>query len=263
MDLGIKGKKAFVAAGSRGIGRAVAHALAREGADLAICARGREELEGTAMEIEGRYGVKVKAVVCDLSYEESVKTAVGEALDALGRIDILFTNAGGPPVGGFEDITGENWDYAYRQNFKSVVELCRMVVPGMKERKWGRIIALTSISVKHALDRMMISNSIRLAVTGFIKSLSLELAPYNITVNAVAPGYTLTERIKEIARSNAEKERVRPEDIIKRIARDIPMGRMADPMEIADVVAFLASERASFITGVTLLVDGGQSRHPL
>jgi len=263
MDLGIRGKKAFVAAGSRGIGKAVAHALAKEGADLVICARGREELEGTAMEIEGKYGVKVKAVVCDLSYEESVKAAVSEALDTLGRIDILFTNAGGPPVGGFEDVKIEDWDHAYKRNFKSVIELCKLIIPGMKERKWGRIIALTSVSVKYTLDRMIISNSIRLAVTGFIKSLSIELAPYNITVNAVAPGYTLTERIKEIARSNAEKERVKPEDVIRRIAKNIPMGRMADPMEIADVVAFLASERASFITGVTLPVDGGQSRHPL
>ncbi|MCD6254468.1 MAG: SDR family oxidoreductase [Thermotogae bacterium] len=263
MDLGLEGKNAFVSAGSRGIGRAVAESLACEGVNLVICARNEKDLAKACDEISNAHNVQAYPVVCDLKNPEEVENAVRLANEFLGGIDILFCNAGGPPVGEFEDFGDQEWGKAFQQNFMSVVRLVKAFLPHMKNQRWGRIIALTSISVKHAIDRLIISNSIRLAVTGLIKSLSIELAPHGITVNAVAPGYTLTERVQEITRKTAEKEGITEEEAVARIARLIPLGRLAKPQEIGDVVAFLASERASFITGATIAVDGGQSRYPL
>ncbi|HCZ06302.1 MAG: 3-oxoacyl-[acyl-carrier protein] reductase [Thermotogota bacterium] len=263
MDLGIKGKRAFVAAGSRGIGRAVAESLAAEGVDLAVCARNEEVLARACNEISEKYSVQVHPVVCDLRKPKEIETAARLANELMGGVDILFCNAGGPPVGDFDELSDRDWELSFQQNFMSIVRLVRILSPHMKNQHWGRIIALTSVSVKHAIDRLIASNSIRLAVSGLIKSLSLELGPYGITVNAVAPGYTFTERVDEITKKTAEKEGITQEEAIARIARAIPLGRLAKPREIGDVVAFLASERASFITGATIVVDGGQSRYPL
>jgi 3-oxoacyl-[acyl-carrier protein] reductase len=260
MDLGIKGKAALVAAASRGLGRAVAEELAAEGVTLVLCARGREALEETANHIEQRTGVSVLAVHADLSVAEDVSRVVNSGLEKFGRIDILVTNAGGPPVGRFETLTNDAWESATRLTLHSVLELTRRVLPGMKERRWGRILNITSIAVKQPVENLMLSNSLRAAVTGFARTLANEVATYNITVNNIMPGYTRTERVEELAQMMSEKESISPADFIARWEKEIPMARLGEPREFAALAAFLVSERASYITGTSIPVDGGWIR---
>ena len=256
MDLGLKGKTALAAASSAGIGRAVAEALAVEGMDLVMCARDEGRLEEARQQVAG-LGVRVVAVPADLTRPEGVKEVVAAAFEAFGRVDVLVTNTGGPPAGPFEAHTPEDWEKAVQQNLYSVINLVRKVLPGMRERGWGRIINVTSIAVKQPSDNLILSNAVRAAVTGFARTLATETATDGITVNNVMPGFTRTDRLTELAAKRSEIKGVEPEEIWDSWHREIPMGRVGEPKELAALVAFLASEQASYITAQSVAVDGG------
>ncbi len=260
MDLGLRGKVALVAASSRGLGRAVAEELAAEGTDLILCARGEDELRAAADRIRNEASVEVLAVPTDLSDPSAVDALVEAALERYGRVDVLVTNSGGPPAGSFESHSMEDWRQAVRQLLESALALTRGVLPGMKERGWGRILNVTSIAVKQPVDGLILSNSVRAAVTGFARTLANEVAPHGITVNNVLPGYTLTDRVEELAERAARNEGITEAEALERWEREIPMGRLAEPPEFAALVAFLASERAGYITGASIAVDGGWIR---
>ena len=260
MELGLTGKIALVAAASRGLGRAVAEELAREGAHLLICARGADALRETAESIRAASGVRVIEVVADLSDPADVARVAERALAEFGRVDVLVTNGGGPPAGPFETHSADAWQAAVRQTLMSVVELTRAVLPGMKERRWGRIINVTSIAVKQPVDNLILSNSVRAAVTGFARTLANEVAPFGITVNNVMPGYTRTQRVEELAERNASLKGTSPGAERAVWEGQIPMARLGESTEFAAMVAFLASERASYTTGASIPVDGGWIR---
>lgn len=260
MNLGLENKVALVAAASKGLGRAVAEELAAEGASLILCARGQEKLEETANQIAQATGASVIAVSADLSIVEDVSRVVNSGMEKFGRVDILVTNSGGPPAGKFESLTSEAWESATRLTLNSVLELTRRVLPAMKERRWGRILNITSIAVKQPVENLMLSNSLRAAVTGFARTLANEVAAYGITVNNIMPGYTRTERVEELAQMMAEKEGISPKEFIARWEREIPMQRLGEPREFAALAAFLVSERASYMTGTSIPVDGGWIR---
>lgn len=257
MDLGLKGRVAFVAAASKGLGRAVAEELAAEGADLFICARGKDALEKTRDEIARETGARVEAMPADLARPADVRAAVREAIAHFGRVDILVTNAGGPPSGSFESLTAGMWQDAVDLTLMSVVNLTAEVIPGMKERRWGRIINVTSIAVKQPVHGLMLSNSLRSAVTGFAKTLSNEVASFGITVNSMLPGYTRTERVEQLSEATAKREGITPSEAAARWESEIPMRRLGEPREFGALAAFLASDRASYITGASIPVDGG------
>ena len=260
MDLGLKNKVALVAAGSRGLGRAVAEELAAEGASLLLCAREAQTLTETAAAISETTGVHVLAVPADVTVLDDIKRLVDAGIDRFGRIDILVTNAGGPPAGKFDQLSREQWDDAIKLTLLSAVELARAVLPGMKERRWGRIINITSIAVKQPVENLLLSNSMRAGLTGFARTLANEVAAERITVNNVLPGYTRTERLEELAQMMAEKQGISPNEFRGKWEKEIPMGRLGEPREFAALVAFLASERASYITGTSIQVDGGWIR---
>ena len=260
MDLGLRGKVALVAASSKGLGRAIAEELAAEGAHLVICARGRETLEQTAETIRQRAPVKVVDVAADVSDPVDAARVVKVALEEFGQVDILVTNSGGPPSGRFDSLTAEMWDAATRLLLVSAVELTRAVLPGMKERRWGRILNVTSIAAKQPIDGLMLSNSLRAAVIGFARTLATEVAPFGVTVNNLLPGYTRTDRVQELARAASGKAGASDTDIVSKWEKEIPMGRLGEPREFAALAAFLASERASYITGSSIAVDGGWIR---
>ena len=257
MDLGLKGKVALVAGGSMGLGRAAALALAKEGARVAICALDDPSLPETAAYIKKETGGECLAIPADLANAEEARHFVRDALAHFGTLDILVNNAGGPPAATFLDIDDELWTAGFRLNLLSTIIMTREAVPVMKEKRWGRIINMTSISVKQPIDGLMISNTVRSGVIGLAKSLSNELAPYGITVNSVCPGYTLTNRVRNLARTIAGKEGTTPEAVIKTWEASIPMGRLGTPEEFAALVAFLASEQAGYMTGGAIQIDGG------
>jgi 3-oxoacyl-[acyl-carrier protein] reductase len=248
MELGIKNKVAFVAASSKGLGKSVALELAQEGATVIINGRNKEDLENTKQEIKQKTNGEPLALTGDLSIAAQRDAIIKSALQAYPTIDILVTNSGGPPTGTIEQLKQEDWDRAYHNLLASVVALVNGFLPGMKQQRWGRIISITSITVKQPINNLMLSNSVRASVAGLIKTLSNELAQYNITANNVLPGYTETERLKDLIDNNPSFASVKNE---------IPLGRFGKPEEFAAAVVFLASERASFITGVSLPVDGG------
>jgi 3-oxoacyl-[acyl-carrier protein] reductase len=260
MDLGIKNRVALVAAASRGLGKAIALQLSREGVKVVICARNKEKLFKARDEIAAGTGGQVKAIAADVANRAGVSNLVKQAVEAFGTVDILVSNAGGPPSGMAEDFTPDDYQKALELNLLSTVSLCYEVMPLMKKQRWGRIITMTSVSAKQPIDNLILSNTSRAGVLGFSKSLSGQLAPYGITVNSVCPGYTRTERVEELARSFAESGKGTVTDYYRNIEKSIPIGRLASPEEIANAVVFLASERASYITGVALQVDGGYIR---
>jgi len=260
MELGLKGKVALVAASSRGLGRAVAEEMANEGVNLVLCARGEKDLDKVKTELIDNAGVRVIAVAANLTEAEELNRVVETGLEVFDQIDILVTNTGGPPAGMFESLTQVQWQEAIRQNLESVLNLTRAVLPGMKERQWGRILNITSISVKQPVDNLILSNSVRAAVTGFARTLANEVASFGITVNNVLPGYTRTSRVEELAEQIAKTKGIGVEEAIDNWASQIPMGRIGEPREFAALVAFLASERASYITGTSIPVDGGWIR---
>ena len=257
MDLGLRNKVALVAASSHGLGRAVADELAAEGASLIICGRNTTDIEHATAEIEERTGVEVLGLEADVSRPDDVSRLVDSGLTRFGHIDILITNAGGPPTGTFETLTREEWESATRLTFFSAIELARHVLPGMKERQWGRILNITSITVKQPVEGLMLSNSLRAGLTGFARTLANEVATYGITVNNILPGYTRTERVEELATQMAAKQGITAAEFKAKWEQEIPMRRLGEPREFAALATFLVSERASYITGTSFQVDGG------
>jgi 3-oxoacyl-[acyl-carrier protein] reductase len=260
MDLALRGKVALVTAASTGLGRAVAVQLAREGAHVAICARGREDLQSTAADIEALDGGQVLAVPADVSDPAAIEPLVEATVERFGRVDILVINAGGPPPGQFLDLTVEDWEAAANLTLMSGVRLCYAVVPLMVEQGAGAILAMTSITVKQPLPNLVLSNSLRLGVTGLVKTLADELAPFGVRVNGICPGWTRTDRVEQLLQDRAGRHGTTLDEEAAKIAAAIPLGRMGRPEEFAAAAAFLVSPAASYITGVSLLVDGGMYR---
>jgi 3-oxoacyl-[acyl-carrier protein] reductase len=260
MDLGLRDKVAVVAAASKGLGRATGAELAAEGARLVICARGAGTLHATRDDIARQSGAEVHAVVADLSTMAGIELVATEALSRYGRVDILVNNAGGPPSGPFENHRWEEWDRAVQLTLRSAVELTRLLLPGMRERKWGRVLNVTSIAVKQPVDGLMLSNSLRAAVTGWARTLASEVARDGVTVNCILPGYTRTERVEQLNAERATREGIDIAEIQRRIEAQIPMQRLGEPREFGALAAFLVSERASYITAQSIPVDGGWIR---
>ena len=260
MDLGLNGKVALVTAASKGLGRAVAQRLAQEGAHVAICARGEVDLAETAAGIEAQTGRQALPLPADVSDPVAAAALVRATVERFGRLDVLVVNAGGPPPGQFLDLAPEDWEAAARLTLMSAVRLCHAAVPVMKERGDGSILAMTSITVKQPLPNLVLSNSLRLGVAGLIKTLADELAPFGIRANCICPGWTRTARVDQLLRDRAGRNGTTPDEEAAKIAAAIPLGRMGTPEEFAAAAAFLVSPAASYITGVSLLVDGGMYR---
>ncbi|GHO51916.1 SDR family oxidoreductase [Ktedonobacter robiniae] len=261
MDLGLKGKVAIVLAASKGIGRASALELAREGASVVIGSRDQEALTRTAQEIEAVSKSRVLPVPTDVTRLEDIRNIVATTVRELGRLDIVVNNAGGPKPGTFEMLDEEQWIAAFELNLLSTVRLVREVVPHLRKAGEGRIINIVSTSVKQPIDGLVLSNAVRSGVVGLAKTLSVELAEDNITVNNVCPGRILTDRVRQVYRI---EERISAgmseEEALASVARDIPMKRLGDPAEMGAMVTFLASRQAAYITGTTIQVDGGLVR---
>ena len=258
MDLGLRDKVAIVMAASKGIGRACATALATEGARVTIGARGEQVLLKTAQEIQQTTGSRVLAVPTDVTKAENMEAIVAATIREFGRIDILVNNAGGPPAGTFESFGDAQWLAAFELNLLSAVRMVRLVLPYMRETGSGRIINIASTSVKQPIAGLLLSNSIRSGVVSMAKTLSVELAPDNITVNNVCPGRILTDRLRQLYHFDERRQQGESEEtVLKEMARDVPMGRVGKPEELGALVAFLASQQAAYITGTTIQVDGG------
>ncbi len=257
MNLGIKGKTALITASSKGIGKAIAEGLAAEGCKVAVCARNKEELLELTSDLKRRYGIDAAWCICDINKPREIESTVDAVHKELGHIDILVNNCGGPPSGYFNEFTDRNWQNSFDQVIMSAVRFIRLVIPDMIANEWGRVVNITSITVKQPVENLVLSNALRTGVTGLAKTLSTEYAKYNITVNNVAPGYTLTNRLYDLSVARAKKENVSHEEILTAMAKETPVNRLAGPEEIASAVLFLASKKASYINGVTLNVDGG------
>jgi 3-oxoacyl-[acyl-carrier protein] reductase len=260
MDLGLRGRVAIVAAASKGLGRAAAEELAREGAHLAICARTAAELEKTAARINGISGHEVFWRAMDVGDSAAVAGFVAAAEEKFGRVDICVTNAGGPPSKLFAATTNEDWRTWTEQLLMSAVYFAQAVLPRMQKKKWGRFLTITSYSVKQPVEGLLLSNALRAGVTGLVRTLANEYAADGITVNNICPGYTRTERLDDLALMMGARTGASAEEVFAGWKRLIPAGRLGTPEEFAAVVAFLASERASYVNGVSLTVDGGTTR---
>lgn len=257
MNLDISNKVALVAASSQGLGKAVAMGFAQEGAKVVICARNKEKLKAVKKEIESKTKSEVLAIQVDLTKKEDIINLVTETIEKFDSIDILVNNSGGPPAGFFSDMTDENWQKGVDLILMSSVRLTREILPYMKRKKWGRIVNITSVSVKQPINELLLSNSLRLSILGWAKTLANQVAAEGILINNVCPGWTRTDRVVEIFEARAKGQGTTPEKIEAGITRGIPMGRLGKPEELANLVVFLASEMASYITGVSVQVDGG------
>jgi 3-oxoacyl-[acyl-carrier protein] reductase len=260
MDLGLSGRVGIVTAASSGLGKATAMELAAEGARVAINARSEELLQSAATEIRSATGAQVFALAGDVTNEDDVRRLVLETTNKFGRLDILVTNAGGPPAGFFDDFGPQHYRDAVELNLISTISLCREAAPHMRKRGWGRIVAITSIAAKQPVENLILSNTARAGVLGFMKSLSQQIAADGVTVNTVCPGFHLTERLRSLSSSIANNEGITVEEVYARWAGSTPMKRIGNPNEFAAVVAFLCSERASYLTGTVIQVDGGAYR---
>ena len=257
MNLGLKDRVALVAASSQGIGRASAEAFAAEGCRVAMCARNQQTLQATAEKIRKQYDVAVLAEAFDVTDAAAVGRFVSAVAEKFGGVDICVTNAGGPPAKGFLSATLEDWQRALEANFLSTVYFAREVIPHMQRRSWGRIITITSITTKQPVADLVLSNAVRAAVVGLVKSLANEFGKHGILVNNVGPGFTATDRLKELAKARAAGSGKSEQEMFDGWAADAPLRRLGDPREVAETIVWLASERASYITGQTVLVDGG------
>jgi 3-oxoacyl-[acyl-carrier protein] reductase len=260
MDLGLRDRVAVVTASSRGLGRAVARALAAEGARLALCSRDADAIRETAEIIGSDYGVDVFAAPCDVADASAVGAFAGRVLERYGEAHVLFANAGGPPPGAAQDFASEDYRKALELNLLSTIGLVHAFLPAMKRARWGRIIASTSITVNPPAPTLALSNVSRVGVGAYMKTRAGELAPHNITCNTVAPGYIMTDRVESLIAGMSEKSGMSYDDARRAITAGIPAGRIGSPDEFGALVAFLASERAAYITGETILIDGGAYR---
>lgn len=260
MDLGLKDKIAVVGGASKGIGKATALGFAREGAKVVICARDPTLLQATAEEIRRETRTEVLAVPGDLSQAEAAERLIDETVEHFGTVHILVANTGGPPLGGFAKMADADWENAFALNFLSTVRLIRKVLPHMEKQKWGRIVSVMSMSVKEPLDGLILSNGVRPAVVGMAKTLSREIGKHNITINTVLPGRILTDRLKSGIAARAQRTGKSIEQALVDSTADVPLGRIGDPQEMANMIVFLASEAASYVTGVSVQVDGGLIR---
>lgn len=257
METGLRGRVAIIAGASQGIGRAAATAFAQEGAKLAIFSRNEKSIAETAEQLRLKHKVEVHAQALDITESDAVQQFVQQAASKFGRIDVCVPNAGGPPAKNFLSTTLEEWRKAIDTNFLSAVVLAKAVIPHMQKNRWGRVITVTSITSKQPIGDLVLSNAVRPAVMALMKSLSVEFGQDNITFNNVGPGYTTTERLGSLAATRALAAGVTQQDIYKQWATDVPLKRLAAPEEVADAIVWLASERSSYITGQTILVDGG------
>lgn len=257
MELGLKGRVALVTGASSGLGFATAVALVAEGARVIINSRSAENLKKAADRINRQAGSRPQLIEGDLSVTGECERVVEKAKSLYNAIDILVANAGGPPSGDFMSLPRENWSDSARLTLFSAIDLARAVIPSMMQNGWGRIIFITSLSVKQPAPGLIISNTLRAGVTAFAKSISNELAKHGITVNTVCPGFTKTERLSYLAEKQAKDKGVKPEDIFKGWVDNIPAGRLGEPSELAALISFLASDKAAYITGTSIPVDGG------
>lgn len=257
METGLKNRVAIVAASSQGIGRAAAQAFAAEGCRVAMCSRNAQALQAAADQIREQYKAEVLSRPLDVTDASAVRDFVADVASMFGSVDICVTNAGGPPAKGFLAASLEEWRKAVDQNFLSTVYFAREVIPHMQRRHWGRIITITSITTKQPVQDLVLSNAVRAAVVGLVKSLANEFGKDGILVNNVGPGYTATDRLKELAKARSASQGKSEKEIFDGWAVDSPLKRVGEPREVADAIVWLASERASFVTGQTILVDGG------
>ncbi len=257
MNLGLKDRVALIAASSQGIGLATAEAFAAEGCRIAMCARNPQTLQAAAEKIKKQHNVEVIAEPFDVTDAAAVTRFVAAVAQKFGSVDICVTNAGGPPAKGFLSASLDDWQRALDSNFLSTVYFAREVIPHMQKKKWGRIITLTSITTKQPVTDLVLSNAVRAAVVGLVKSLANEFGKDGILVNNVGPGFTATDRLKELATARASATGKNENEIFEGWAADAPLKRLGEPREVAETIVWLASERASYITGQTVLVDGG------
>lgn len=257
MDLGLTGKVALVTAASQGLGKAAAMELASEGARVAVCSRSESSIQATAREIEASCGCEVLPLVADVTRQENITKLVQTTVAQLGSVDVLINNAGGPPPGTFFSTPDPDWEKAFELTLMSAVRLTRAALPHMQSKKWGRIVNIASYSVKQPVDGLTLSNSLRLSVIGWAKSLANEVAKDNILINTVCPGWTRTDRVKQLLNDRATQQNRPADEIEADLTQAIPMGRMGTPEELAALIAFFASDRASYITGTAVQVDGG------
>ena len=260
MDLGLRGRVAIVAAASKGLGCAVATELAREGAEVAICARTAADLEKAAARIRAVGGREVLWQALDVGNATEVSQFVGEVEKRFGRVDICVTNTGGPPSKSFSATTNEDWRVWTDQLLMSTVYFAQETLPRMQKKQWGRFLTITSYSVKQPVEGLLLSNSLRASVTGLVRTLANEYGAYGITVNNVCPGYTRTDRLDDLAGMMASRTGATPEEVFAGWKKLIPLGRLGRPEEFAAVVSFLASEKAGYVNGVSLAIDGGATR---
>jgi 3-oxoacyl-[acyl-carrier protein] reductase len=262
MDLRLDGKKALVTASSRGLGKAAAAALAAEGADVSLCSR-TPQIHETAKEIERQTGVKAISFEADLTDPADINRYVSQSTEEYGAIDILIINAGGPQPGGFLDLTPADWHAAIDLTLMSAVNLCYAVVPAMLETGAGSIVTTQSYSVKHPIDNLILSNALRMAVIGMMKSMANELGPKGIRINSINPAWTWTERVEQLMKDRAERNQTSLDEEAGRVTEAVPLGRMGTVEEYGRAIAWLASPAASFIHGHALMFDGGATRFPL